>query len=213
MRRINADKTWEDWKQVGAAVKVITEAAVEQAKSGPWHRDNKAAVRMFNGLWDHYESSDGSNHKPLSSSERTQLRFIIDHPEIEVWRNTLDSTKRRGLNHPNAVVSAWRKATQTPNEKTARAAREKADIVIELEKELADAKRALHQAMRDKEWSEPETLAKAEDALVARLHNASAAHKIDVAKRLLTRLGITDISKALKPAPRKRTATTYSQSK
>jgi hypothetical protein len=211
LRRINADKSWDDWKMVGAAVKVITEAAVEQAKSGPWHRDNKSAVRMFNGLWEHYEASDGSNHKPLSSSERTQLRFIMDHPEVEVWRATLDSTKRRSLNHPNAVVSAWRKATQTPNEKTARATRERTDVMLELEKEIADLKKKLSHAEREREWTEPQTLAKAEDALVGRLHNASTAHKIETAKRLLERLGLADISKLLKPAPRR--SRTYSQSK
>jgi hypothetical protein len=211
LHRINADKSWDDWKQVGAAVKVITEAAVEQAKSGPWHRDNKSAVRMFNGLWEHYEASDGSNHKPLSSSERTQLRFIMDHPEVEVWRSTLDSTKRRSLNHPNAVVSAWRKATQTPDAKTARAARERTDVIIELEKELAEKDKALKQALREQEWRAPENLERAEEAVVAQLKNASTTHKIATAKRLLTRLGITDINKLLKPAPRRRR--TYSQSK
>jgi hypothetical protein len=81
LHRINSDRSFEDWKHVGGALKVITEDAVAQAKSGPWHRDNKAAVRMVNGLWEHYEHSDGSNHKPLSSTERTQLRFIMDPPD------------------------------------------------------------------------------------------------------------------------------------
>jgi hypothetical protein len=204
LRRINADKSWDDWKMVGAAVRVITEAAVEQARSGAWHRNNKSAVRMFNGLWDHYEASDGGNHKPLSSSERTQLRFIMDHPEVEVWRNTLDNTKRRSLNHPNAVASAWRKATQTPDPKTARAARERTDVIIELEKELVEKDKALKQALREQEWRAPENLEKAEEAVVAQLKNASTAHRIETAKRLLARLGITDISKLLKPAPRRR---------
>jgi hypothetical protein len=204
LRRINADKSWDDWKMVGAAVRVITEAAVEQAKSGAWHRDNKSAVRMFNGLWEHYEASDGSNHKPLSSSERTQLRFIMDHPEVEQWRNTLDNTKRRSLNHPNAVVSAWRKATQTPDAKTARAARERTDVIIELEKDLAEKDKALKQALREQEWRAPENLERAEEAVVAQLKNASTAHKIATAKRLLARLGITDINKLLKPTPRRR---------
>jgi hypothetical protein len=204
LHRINADKTWDDWMSVGAALRVITEAAVDQAKSGPWHRDNKSAVRMFNGLWEHYEHSDGSNHKPLSSSERTQLRFVMDHPEVEVWRGTLDSTKRRSLNHPNAVVSAWRKATQTPDKEATRAAQAKADVMVELEKELADMRKQLQQAKRDNEWNAPDNLSKAEDAMVAQLKSAGIANKIESAKRLLSRLGITDINKLLAPRPRRK---------
>jgi hypothetical protein len=129
LRRINTGKTWDDWMQIGEALKVVTEFAVDRAGSGPWHRDNKSAIRVFNAMWDEYQRSEGNNEKPLSSSERTQLRFIMDHPQIEVWRNTLDSTKRRSLNHPNAVVSAWRKATQTPDATRARAKKAKADMV------------------------------------------------------------------------------------
>jgi hypothetical protein len=211
LHRINADKSWDDWKQVGAAVKVITEAAVEQAKSGAWHRDNKSAVRNFNGLWDHYEASDGGNHKPLSSTERTMLRFIMDHPEVEQWRNTLDSTKRRALNHPNAVVNAWKKATQTPDAAKAKAAQAKMDVLVELERELADTKRALNQAKRDLEWRASDNLLEIEGTVVALLKDAGTPNKIEFAKRLLARLGIADISKMLKPAPRRTRA--YSESK
>jgi hypothetical protein len=201
LRRINADKSWEDWKMVGAALTVITEAAVAQAKSGPWHRDNKSAVRMFNGLWDHYQNGDGTNHKPLSSSERTQLRFVMDHPEVEQWRDTLDSTKRRSLNHPNAVVNAWKKATQAPDAAKTQARQAKTDVLVELEKELADTKKALSQALRDAEWRATDNLSEAEGAVVALLRDAGTPIKIDFAKRLLARLGITDIS--LKPAPKR----------
>jgi hypothetical protein len=211
LRRINADKSWDDWKMVGAAVRVITAAAVEQAKSGAWHRDNKSAVRMFNELWEHFETSDGSNQKPLSSSERTQLRFIMDHPEIEDWRNTLDNTKRRSLNHPNAVVNAWKKATQTPDAAKTEAAQAKMDVMVGLEKELADTKKALNQAKRDLEWRATENLSLAEGAVVAFLRGAGTPIKIDFAKRLLAQLGIADISKMLKPAPRR--TRTNSQSK
>jgi hypothetical protein len=211
LRRINADKTWEDWKQVGEALKIITEGAVAQAKSGPWHRDNKAAVRMFNGLWEHYERSDGSNHKPLSSSERTALRFVMDHPKVEVWRDTLDGTKRRQLNHPNAIVNAWRKATQTPDQESVRRASEKEDVLIELERKLAEAEKQLKRAKRDSEWAAPENLAKAEEAMVAQLANVSITKKIEAFRRVAARAGISDLTKLLAPEIRRRR--TYSKSK
>jgi hypothetical protein len=212
LRRINADKTWDDWKQVGEALKVITEGAVAQARSGPWHRDNKAAVRMFNGLWEHYEKSDGSNHKPLSSSERTALRFIVDHPEVEVWRDTLDGTKRRQLNHPNAIVNAWRKATQTPDKETAGKAAAKEDVIVALEQKLAEAEKQLRHAKREAEWAAPENLAKAEEAIVAQLANAGINKKIEVFRRVAQRAGISDLTKLLAPELRKKRAT-YSKSK
>jgi hypothetical protein len=208
--RINADKTWDDWKQVGAALKVITEGAVAQAKSGPWHRDNKTAVRMFNGLWEHYETSDGSNHKPLSSSERTQLRFVMDHPEVEVWRDTLDGTKRRKLNHPNAVVNAWRTATQTP-ENAERKTTTKDDVLVRLEQELAEALKQLKHAKREAEWVAPSNLAKAEDAMVTQLSNVGITKKIETFRRVASRAGIADLTKLL--APELRRKRTHSQRK
>jgi hypothetical protein len=203
LHRINADKTWDDWKQVGAALKVITEGAVAQAKSGPWHRDNKTAVRMFNGLWEHYEHSDGSNHKPLSSSERTQLRFVMDHPEVEAWRDTLDGTKRRKLNHPNAVVNAWRAATQTP-ENAERKTATKDDVLVRLEQELAEALKQLKHAKREAEWAAPSNLAKAEDAMVTQLANVGITKKIETFRRVASRVGIADLTKLLAPELRRK---------
>jgi hypothetical protein len=210
LHRINADKTWDDWKQVGAALKVITEGAVAQAKSGPWHRDNKTAVRMFNGLWEHYEHSDGSNHKPLSSSERTQLRFVMDHPEVELWRDTLDGTKRRKLNHPNAVVNAWRAATQTP-ENAERKTTTKDDVLVRLEQELAEALKQLKHAKREAELVAPSNLAKAEDAMVTQLANVGITKKIETFRRVASRVGIADLTKLLAPELRRKRA--YSQRK
>jgi hypothetical protein len=204
LRRINTGKTWDDWMQIGEALKVVTEFAVDRAGSGPWHRDNKSAIRVFNAMWDEYQRSEGNNEKPLSSSERTQLRFIMDHPQIEVWRNTLDSTKRRSLNHPNAVVSAWRKATQTPDATRARAKKAKADMVVELHDTIATLTKELTQAKRNSEWNAPDNLGKAEDAIVSQLSKAGVGAKIESAKRMLARLGISDISKMLAPN-RKRT--------
>jgi hypothetical protein len=206
LRRINSGKTWEDWMAVGEAMKVVTEFAVERADAGAWHRDNKKVIRLFNQMWDAFQRSEGNNDKPLSSSERTQLRFVMDHPEIEDWRNTLDSTKRRSLNHPNAVVSAWRAATQTPDEEKTAIKKAKADVFVEQSQTIAKLERELVQAKRDKEWSAPLNLGAAEDAMVAQLDGVGTAAKIDSAKRLLARLGITDISKALAPklAPKRK---------
>jgi hypothetical protein len=210
LRRINSGKSWLDWMSVADAVGVITEFAVADANSGPWHRDNKRAVRAFNILWEDYEKSEGSNYKPLSSSERTQLRFIKDHPEVEVWRATLDTTKQRALNHPNAVVSAWRKATQTPDANRTAVKKEKQDIVVALELELADTKTKLRHAQSAAEWTAPDTLIKAEDVHVEKLANEPIAARLEHAKRFLTRLGIADLNKAL-ASPKKKRVRAYSQ--
>jgi hypothetical protein len=207
LRRINSGSAWEDWILVGEALIVVTDFAVAQVNNGPWDKDkNRPAVRLCNQLWDEFQKSEGNNEKPLSSQERTQLRFIMEHPEVEVWRQTLDSTKRRLLNHPNSVVTAWRKATQTPDPKITKAMKAKSDVLVELHSENARLTKELNQAKRDKEWSAPQTLAKLEDAMVAQLDGVGTAAKIDSAKRLLARLGITDISKVLAPqlAPKRK---------
>jgi hypothetical protein len=204
LRSIDRDSNWAKWMTISDGIMAVTTLAVMQAKSGPWHRDNKSAVRAFNQIWDAFQASEGDNFKPLSSTERSMLRFIREHPEVEVWRGTLDSTKRRSLNHPNAVVTAWRKATQTPDKEKVRKAKEKADVVVALETELADVKKRLMQAERNVEWAAPDTLAKAEDAVVAQLNNAGIANKIASAKRLLSRLGIADLNKALAKQPAKK---------
>jgi hypothetical protein len=126
-----------------------------------------------------------------------------------VWRDTLDGTKRRQLNHPNAIVAAWRKATQTPDEEAARKATTKDDVLVRLEEELAEANKQLKHARREAEWVAPENLAKAEQAMVAQLANVGITKKIEVFRRVASRLGISDLTKLLAPEPRRRR--TYSQ--
>jgi hypothetical protein len=74
--------------------------------------------------------------------QRTALRFIMDHSEVEVWRDTLDGTKRRQLNHPNAIVNAWRKATQTPDKESVEKAAAKEDVLVSLDRKIGRSREA-----------------------------------------------------------------------
>ena len=89
LRRIHGDHTWEDWMSVVAALELITEEAMTDIEADAWDKDNKRLVKEFNRRWEAYESSVGSNHKPLSKQERWACRELIGNPEISAWRSML----------------------------------------------------------------------------------------------------------------------------
>jgi hypothetical protein len=111
LRFIHSDQTWERWMDIGEAMLVITEEAQAVVGAKSWDKDNKPLVKVFNRRWEDYEqrATNKPGHKPLSKQERTMLRFVMAHPEIAAWRAIQVGPRKRKLNHPNAVVNAWKR--------------------------------------------------------------------------------------------------------
>ena len=116
MRFIYSNQAWERWIDVGEAMLVITEEACAAVGAERWDKDNKPLVKLFNRKWDEYEqrAHNDPSHKPLSKQERAMLRFVMEHPEVGAWRATLPGPHKRRLNHPNAVVNAWKRTQPKP---------------------------------------------------------------------------------------------------
>jgi hypothetical protein len=108
LRRVKNVQVWDDWTQIGAALMVITEEALAAVGMETWDGDSKPLVKVFNNKWEDYERL-ASNEKPLSRQERSMLRFVMTHPEVGAWHATLPGPQQRRLNHPNAVVNAWKR--------------------------------------------------------------------------------------------------------
>jgi hypothetical protein len=121
LRFIYSNQAWERWIDIGEAMLVITEEAAAVLGVAGWDKDNKPLVKLFNRRWDEYEqrAHNDPTHKPLSKQERAMLRFVMEHPEVGAWRATLPGPNKRRLNHPNAVVNAWKRAQPRPRERAA----------------------------------------------------------------------------------------------
>ena len=116
--RLHGDQTWEDWQGVAAAMEIITEEALAAVGASQWDKDNKHAVKEFNRRWDDYETSAGTNHKPLSKQEHWAVREVMSKPEISAFRSTLTGPAKRRLNHPNAVINRFNGFTRDETNKT-----------------------------------------------------------------------------------------------
>jgi hypothetical protein len=111
LARLLNDQTYEDWRGVGAALLVITRQTLAELEleAEDWDPDDKGLVREFDLNWRRYEAAAGSNHKPLSRTERWALRQLMTNPQIHAWRANLDPELQRSLTHPNTVVTAWKR--------------------------------------------------------------------------------------------------------
>jgi hypothetical protein len=101
--RLCRDHTWEDWKQIGAALQI--------GRSGAMHKAgiNRPVGRRYKAVFSAWLKKFG--FEKLDKADRSRLFAVMDHlQEIETWRGTLTLTKRLHLNHPSAVLRKWRSA-------------------------------------------------------------------------------------------------------
>jgi hypothetical protein len=133
MGRIKGDQHFDDWMRIKSAMEVITERACAKQGVAEWDDRDRKLIKVFGELWDEYETRLPSNHKPLSKQERSALRFLIAHPEVQSWRDTQPGEQKRKLNHPNSVINKWRGATQPKKPSTKPTMR---DNLIAAEEEL-----------------------------------------------------------------------------
>jgi len=102
-RRLGRDHTWEDWRQVGAALLIGRSGAMREAAV------NRPAGRRYNVVFAAWLKKCGFEN--LDKADRSRLLAVMDHlHEIETWRATLTPTQRLRLNHPSAVFRNWKSA-------------------------------------------------------------------------------------------------------
>jgi len=100
---------WKDWLAVGRAYVHGSTLAMRIAGS------NRPFGRGYQRVFAEWATRTGFDIIQFDKPTRSVLRKIFDHlPEIEAWLATLQRNKRRALNHPQAVLKAWRAAHRVP---------------------------------------------------------------------------------------------------
>jgi hypothetical protein len=100
-------KGWDDWVTIGKALWGGREWAMHQAKT-----DQPAGSTYniaFSDWLEHYKLQD------MDKGDRARLfKVIANLPEIEAWRNSLEPSEQRKLNHPTAVLRRFKAAHAPP---------------------------------------------------------------------------------------------------
>ncbi len=101
--RLGRDHTWENWKQLGAAIVIGRNWAMREAAV------NQPVGRRYNVLFAGWLAQLGFEN--LDKADRSRLFAVMDHlDEIETWRASLTPTERLRLNHPSAFFRKWTNA-------------------------------------------------------------------------------------------------------
>lgn len=99
--RLKKSKSWTDWLQVGEALQVGRDWAMNQA--GTNKPEGKAYNVAFGEWLTKYKLDD------MDKGDRSRLFAVMDNlPAIEEWRQALTLTERMKLNHPQAVLRRWK---------------------------------------------------------------------------------------------------------
>jgi hypothetical protein len=97
--RLKKGKSWTDWLQVGEALQVGREWAMNQA--GTNKPEGKGYNTAFGEWLVKYKLDD------MDKGDRSRLFSVMDNlPAIEEWRQQLTLTQKLALNHPQAVRAA-----------------------------------------------------------------------------------------------------------
>ena len=119
LRRVKGKQTYEDWRQVGEQLMVITEETLEDLALPPdgWSPDNRQLTKEFTRRFEAWERQV-SNDKPLTKQERWALRELMTNPVYHTWYSdpaNLTGPERRRLNHPNKIIESYKRKHPDPN--------------------------------------------------------------------------------------------------
>ena len=78
LSRLHGDSNSDDWRTIGAALRVITEEALVAVGATAWDPHNKGAVKEFNARWEIYEYRvpAETTNRYRSKSVRRSVRFL-----------------------------------------------------------------------------------------------------------------------------------------
>jgi hypothetical protein len=138
-QRLSRHSTWEDWKQVGAALVV---GRAEAMRDG---HVNKPKGRSYNAAISAFLKKFGFNG--LDKADRSRLLDVMDHQsEVEGWLSKLESKERQRLNHPASVCRPWKASLVVPDPNAppkVSPVQKLKDSLIDLQEENYRMKRAL----------------------------------------------------------------------
>jgi hypothetical protein len=134
LRRIKSGQTYEDYRQIGEHLMVITEETLDDLGLTAWddpdmdEATKKQLHKEFTKRFEGWERSV-SNAAPLTKQERWALRELMTNPAIHTWYMSpppdgLTGPARRRLNHPNAIINRYKAKHPEQFPKTERAQRE-----------------------------------------------------------------------------------------
>jgi hypothetical protein len=167
--RLGRDHTWENWRQVGAALLI--------GRSGAMHNAgvNRPVGRRYNAAFAAWLNKFGFEN--LDKADRSRLFAVMDDlTEIETWRATLTPPERLRLNHPSAVFRKWKSAnalSQNQNSKLSpiKKCREENSA---LKQEIARLRRECERFAGDR-WEPADRAEDIATAVVAKLSRNKAA--------------------------------------
>src|SRR5690242_592076 len=100
-RHLTADRTWNDWLEIGEALMVGRTASMQAARANTPH--GRVYNRVF-GRWLH-----DYGFGEIDKADRTRLLACLEHrTAIEEWRAELPLRKRLRFNHPATVWRNWK---------------------------------------------------------------------------------------------------------
>jgi hypothetical protein len=98
---------WDTWLAVGRGLEECQKLALERAQSNDMssQRAKKEMAKLL----------DAEQLACINKSVRSVLLAVMrDMPAIAAWRDTLTSTERMRMNHPQAVMRRYKRATIIP---------------------------------------------------------------------------------------------------
>jgi hypothetical protein len=108
-QRIQRTDLFSDWLLIGSALQIGQAQAMQSAKT------NKPKGQRYCAEMSAFLKEYGLHE--IDKGARSRLLEVMKHrAEIEAWHQALPIDKRVKLNHPQAVLSAWRRATAEPKE-------------------------------------------------------------------------------------------------
>ena len=209
LRRIHANRAWEDWLTVLQAFTAITEDIINELKASGDLDDTVDIVdihnvdtskgspfqRRFLPRWEKYEALLGGNQKPLTKSERANLRELVKTPAVLTWYNGLTDHRQRQLTHPNRVIAAWKAANRSGADEETKPSLAKTQQRVILDQELTETRQhiaLLQSALEDHDWNAASEINDVAQALIRKLRSRSAREQAAVIRMLADDLGFGD---------------------
>lgn len=149
--RLKKGKSWTDWLQVGEALQVGREWAMNQASTN--QPEGKAYNVAFGEWLAKYKLDD------MDKGDRSRLFAVMDNlPAIDEWRLTLTLTERLKLNHPQAVLRKWKSFVEPEKPKSDKPTLRDSVIDLSEENERLKAHIAELEAGRGARGGDPHSL-------------------------------------------------------
>jgi hypothetical protein len=165
LKRLANNQTYEDWRQVGAQMMIIAEETMAELEREKWDGNDKGLVREFTRRFDTWQTKVSHNVKPISKQERWALREVLTVPEYHAWYTTLPGPQQRRMNHPNAIINAYKRKHPDPAKPQRERKPSPAAILQIRDKEIGDLKarqtelnEELAAAKSARTWAEPGTV-------------------------------------------------------